>query len=156
MILPSRYLLSMSHISLLAVVSSPEEGSSRKISFDPPMRAIPSWSFHFIPPESPPTLEFHLWYIFRSHNTYLISVFLLLNGVPLKSYIMLKCSQGVNNGKRILCWGHIPMIFLNLLVLLNTSTPITSACPLLFESIPLKQFIVVVFPAPLWPKSAKI
>lgn len=156
MILPSLYDFNMSHISLLAVVSMPDDGSSRKTSLDPPMRAIPSCNFHFWPPESDLTLWFLFFQSFKSQRSCQISLFLPVKGAPLKSENRLKCSQGVKRGKRMLCWGQTPIIFQSLPVFLKTSTPITWALPFDFPSIPERQLIVVVLPAPLCPRRANI
>ena len=99
---------------------------------------------------------FHFFQSFRSFKSFLISTFLFLQEAPLKSENMLRCSQGVNKGNRILCYGHTPIIFRSFPGFQNTSTPITFAIPFDFLSIPERQLIVVVFPAPLWPNKAKI
>jgi len=87
---------------------------------------------------------------------YLISALLFDRLTPLKVAKSLKCSITLKSGKRTLCYGQNPMIFLISSISFSTSNPKASAQPEVMSSNPVSMEIVLVFPAPFCPSNAKI
>lgn len=76
--------------------------------------------------------------------------------MPLKEANNLKCSSGVSRSKRTSCYGQTPSIILNSFIFSNIFFPKTLALPYCGSINPVSIDKVVVFPAPLWPRSANI
>ena len=109
MILSLRYFLNMFQRARLAPRSIPEVGSSRRTSFDYPIKAIETESFLLFPPEREPDLLFLSIVKPTSRTISLISFYLSLISPPLSSKNKSKCSMGVRSSNKTSCYGQTPI-----------------------------------------------
>mmetsp|Transcript_34797 Transcript_34797/g.63335 ORF Transcript_34797/g.63335 Transcript_34797/m.63335 type:complete len:200 (-) Transcript_34797:129-728(-) len=134
----------------------PEVGSSRNTTLESPMKAMPTLSLRFCPPES--DLAFLFRFSVRPTSTIIFSTapFRAARGTPLKTAYIRRCSRTVRSGYRMSCCGHTPSVRRMNFICVNTSRPWMKAAPPVGASRPVSIEIVVVLPAPLWPSSAVI
>ena len=109
-------------------------------------------SLLFYPPDSTLAKAFYFSNRPNSDINLIDSFFIVLESIPLKAPITLKCSATVSSLKRISLYGHKPTIF-EACYLFKPNMLIypEEGC-----SIPVSIDIVVVFPAPFYPSNANI
>lgn len=139
------------------VVSIPEVGSSNITILASPIKAIPTDSLRFWPPERVDAS----WNYTSSNSTALTILSTLLKTsnwvfLHLRAQKSSRCSRTVRKSKRTLCCGQTPRFSLSYYMLSKISKPSTVAWPSVGSISPVNILIVVVFPAPLCPNSAKI
>lgn len=139
-------------MALLVTGSIPDVGSSKKTIFDFPIKAIPRLSFLLLPPLS--CLESLFFSVYRQHLVKIQSIS-YSSSIPENPFILpqyLKCSSTLRSSQRTSLQTHIPVYYLILSRLLSMESPQNFTDPESFEIRPVTKLIVVVLPAPLWPK----
>mmetsp|Transcript_14291 Transcript_14291/g.29201 ORF Transcript_14291/g.29201 Transcript_14291/m.29201 type:complete len:332 (+) Transcript_14291:3232-4227(+) len=156
MMRPLLFFCRMFHVLRLLYGSMPEVGSSKMTTLLSPIRAIPTESFLFMPPES----CFEVTFLFSVSPTsamiFSTSAETLETGTPLKMANMRRCCATVRSANRTSCWGHTPMEVLISGIFSVIFFPMTSASPEVLLMSPVSIEMVVDFPAPLWPRSTVI
>lgn len=95
-----------SQSALLAVGSTPLDGSSNKTTFELAHKAIPTESFRFMPPDKLPAFESILFSSFSSLTYFSTSRLTSLLGSPFKRLKKSMCSRTVRSSNRMLCCGQ--------------------------------------------------
>ena len=150
----------MSQVSRRAVGSIPEDGSSNKTIFALPKRAIASWSFLFYPPERSEAGVFRFKSRLKSYR--MSSITWSWFSIALNKLKNLRFSSTVILLISTSSYGHTPIKSTKLPYSFKRSMSlflmmfITFAEPDVGLTNPVNIFIVVVFPAPLWPKRTRI
>lgn len=144
----------MFQIALLDKASIPEVGSSRKMTYELPTKDIAKDSFLFDPPDNAETKQFYS--SINSVTSNISSNSELCIYTPLIENINCKCSKTVKSSYRQSFYVHNPRLNLILSKSRSKSLPYILTIPLVFEIIPVNNEIIVVFPAPLWPKRQNI
>mmetsp|Transcript_8624 Transcript_8624/g.35138 ORF Transcript_8624/g.35138 Transcript_8624/m.35138 type:complete len:347 (-) Transcript_8624:1963-3003(-) len=144
-----------SQLKRRAYGSMPLVGSSRNTTRGSPMKAIASDNLRRCPPESalagvsifaPRSTE-------RAARTASAAA-TAVEGAPLMRAKISKCSRTVMLGHRISNCGQRPSERLMAPMSSDTESPSMSASPWVGCSMPVRSAMVVVLPAPLWPRRA--
>mmetsp|Transcript_58428 Transcript_58428/g.136560 ORF Transcript_58428/g.136560 Transcript_58428/m.136560 type:complete len:255 (-) Transcript_58428:925-1689(-) len=153
---PSRMLRIMFQVERRLKGSMPEVGSSRKHTRGWPMIAKQRDNFRRCPPESEDARVF----IFSVSPTSSIICCMRpgtsLRCTPRRRQYMRRCSPTVRSCHKTSCCGQTPMILRMLAIPVHMEKPAMLASPLVGAIMPVSILMVVVFPAPLWPSSARI
>ncbi|RNA31840.1 hypothetical protein BpHYR1_020786 [Brachionus plicatilis] len=136
--------------------STPAEGSSRMTVLEPPTNATATDNFRCMPPDKffEKSFFFGLKPVSSSIFSSSFSVDFLSRPFSLaKNH---KCSLTVKCGKSTLCWGTKPSDFRIESIDSVMSMSSIRAVPDVGEYSPVSKCMVVLFPAPLWPRKAEI
>ena len=134
---PSLMILMRAHTCLLDSTSSPEVGSSRIISFEPPTKAIASESFLFMPPDRFLDILSLCSFSITISRMRSISASFYSAGISLSSQTKFRCSWQVSSSKSTSnCWQR-PMLYLTPSISVSRSCPYILAEPLVGWSMPV-------------------
>mmetsp|Transcript_33932 Transcript_33932/g.100786 ORF Transcript_33932/g.100786 Transcript_33932/m.100786 type:complete len:233 (-) Transcript_33932:144-842(-) len=152
---PLRHCFSVSHMPRRAKGSMPLEGSSRITRYGLERKASAQLSFRFMPPERADeracilsmsaTAE-------RSCSPLFTSASFDMFPILPKS---MRCSKTVSSSTSTLCCGQKPMSLRTIRSCSGTWEPLTLIVPRVWGRQPVSIIIVVVLPAPLWPRRQK-
>mmetsp|Transcript_14424 Transcript_14424/g.41297 ORF Transcript_14424/g.41297 Transcript_14424/m.41297 type:complete len:205 (-) Transcript_14424:711-1325(-) len=136
--------------------SMPEVGSSRKTTGVTPKRLVATQSRRFWPPLSVDTRAPRFSARPKASNALLMVSLVVAAGTPRKAAKKVRCSSTEYSKYKGLSCGQTLKWRRASCSSTATSTPQTLAEPEVIGSMPVMQLMAVVFPAPLWPRRAKI
>mmetsp|Transcript_8814 Transcript_8814/g.27898 ORF Transcript_8814/g.27898 Transcript_8814/m.27898 type:complete len:233 (+) Transcript_8814:2870-3568(+) len=144
-----------------ATGSIPAVGSSRTMKRELPARAMEVESLRFWPPLSSEPRWAARSSRWKTARRFLASRRAAALDLPLRREKKTTCSERVRRGKRMSCWGQTPSVARRRCMpsFVRMSWPRTVARVSRRRSggrRPVRQAMVVVLPAPLWPRRQKI
>mmetsp|Transcript_1266 Transcript_1266/g.3857 ORF Transcript_1266/g.3857 Transcript_1266/m.3857 type:complete len:393 (-) Transcript_1266:390-1568(-) len=139
--------------SLRELGSMPLVGSSRNTTGAVPIREVATQRRRFMPPLSALVSAWRLSVSPSAARTSTTSR--SMSWLPRSAEKKRRCSSTVNSPYRGLSCGHTERFWRQRTMSSVVLMPMTCTCPEVMGSMPVMQLMAVVFPAPLWPRSAK-